>query len=540
MLTNPSHLGLALLGLASQTLTAYVPRSYDVSVSIQVPTETPADASSNVDPDFPGFAFEEASFVRYAEDDDGKPNAFSINLIKEVTSRTGGKPIIRLGGTSPDYGRYYPGQEEPALPVAEQDNYQNIGFTTIGPRYWDLAQNFADATYMIQVPLATTNVSEAVAWTQAAVGRIGLAKIHSIQPGNEPDLYRDDFRGVNGVFLGPPDYQGTLSNESYVGNYTKYVDEIIKNVDVPEKSFFTAFDVASHVENHAVAAWLLDLDTCFGLGIDKRGALKEVSHHYYQNHAGTAENLAAGLMTLSLTHSNMDAMRVRINWLRENRPDLPFIINEVGNSLMVTNSYEYQNRLGSALWQVDFYLYSMAMGVARINYQQIMHAGYSLWLPVASAGHPAQVFPNFYSQPFVADFIGSSGETRVAKLDIADGGASQPNLAAYAAFEAGAPRRIAVANLAYWNRTSSDTERPVVHVQLEVPDGLNAVTVYRLASPDGAGADATTITYGGSQWTYESLGHEVKGVRDDTEDISVRDGVATVAVPASEAVLVWL
>lgn len=30
-----------------------------------------------------------------------------------------------------------------------------------------------------------------------------------------------------------------------------------------------------------------------------------------------------------------------------------------------------------------------------------------MWLPVASAGMPAQVFANYYSQPFVADFIGT-------------------------------------------------------------------------------------------------------------------------------------
>lgn len=48
------------------------------------------------------------------------------------------------------------------------------------------------------------------------------------------------------------------------------------------------------------------------------------------------------------------------------------VLSEVGNSLQPTNTYEYQARLGSALWQVDFYLYCMAIGVERINYQQIM------------------------------------------------------------------------------------------------------------------------------------------------------------------------
>ena len=110
-------IGPVLLGLASRGLTAAVPRQSSPSLSLQLSHTAPEDISDRVDPDFPGFAFEEASFVRYAEDDNGKANAFSQNLIKEITSRTGGHPIIRLGGTSPDYARYLPGQREPAVSI---------------------------------------------------------------------------------------------------------------------------------------------------------------------------------------------------------------------------------------------------------------------------------------------------------------------------------------------------------------------------------------------------------------------------------------
>ncbi|KAI1655416.1 glycoside hydrolase family 79 protein [Daldinia decipiens] len=528
-----------LIALAGLESAAILPRG-NLSVSVKVPTVSAVDASDPIDPSFCGFAFEEASFVRYAQDDDGKPNVFSQTLIKAVTSRTGGTPIIRLGGTSPDYARYLPGQKEPALPVAEQDNYQNVGFTTIGPSYWDLTHNFPDAKYMVQVPLATTNVSETVAWAQSAVQGIGLENIHSIQPGNEADLYADDYRGEGGVELNPPEYQGTLNNETYVGNWTKYADAILAAVTLSEGRFFTAFDVAAHVGDYVNAdAYVFDVETCFNLGIDKKSIIKDVSHHYYQRNAGTATDLESGLMNTTVTHNHLDLFKRHIAWLKKNNPEIPFILNEVGNSLFRTNSYEFQARLGSALWQVDFYLYSMAIGVGRINYQQIMHAGYDLWLPVASAGHQAQVFSNFYSQPFVADFVGPSGKTRVAKLDIAGDDAPE-NLAAYGAYEGGAAKRVAIANLNYWNKTSSGVQRPSVALDLEVPMGVASVKVYHLNSPLGAGAAADTITYGGSQWTYKSLGEEVKNVRDDTEQVAVKNGVASVTVQNSEAALVWL
>ncbi|KAI0466133.1 glycoside hydrolase family 79 protein [Xylaria cf. heliscus] len=522
------------LALGKPVLTAYISRSLS---SIQVPAVVPAEASPEIDADFLGLAFEQASFTRYAQDDDGNVNAFSTNLMDAVYSRTGGKPNIRLGGTSPDYGKYLPGQVEPALPVAEQNNYQDIGHTTIGPSYWQLTKNFPDAVYIIQTPLATMNVSESVAWAQSAVNIIGLDKIFSIQPGNEADLYTNTFTGANGIALHPPEYQGKLSNESYVGNWTKYVSAIKDAVpSIPSGRYFTAFDTSAYFGADVGAnQYIFAVDRCFDLGIDAGGVIKEVAAHYYQGIAGTADTLGSSLMNLEITHTHLDQYKGRISWLRTHKPEVPFVLSEVGNSLQPQNTYTYQARLGSALWQVDFYLYSMVLGVARINYQQIMHAGYDMWLPVASAGMPAQVFSNYYSQPFVADFIGDSGKTRVSQLQV-----NASNVAAYVAYEDGTAKRIAVINMNYWNQTSSAEVRGSVEFKFEVPDHVAQLTVYHLNSPLGAGAAADTITYGGSQWTYDSLGKEIKDVRQDTETVDVADGAATVTVAHSEAVLIWL
>ncbi|KAI1170669.1 hypothetical protein F4777DRAFT_591762 [Nemania sp. FL0916] len=525
--------GVVLL-LGKPVLTALISRA---STSVHVPAVVPTEVSPEIDPDFLGLAFEQASFPRYAQDDEGNVNAFSVNLMDAVYSRTGGKPNIRLGGTSSDYARYLPGQTAPALPVAEVDNYQDIGHTTIGPSYWNLTKNFPGAVYVVQVPLANANISEPVAWVQSAVDIIGTDNIFSIQPGNEADLYSNTFTGAGGIALHPPKYQGRLNNATYVGNWTKYVSAIKAAVPtLPSGRYFTAFDTSAYFgANVAANAYVFAVDTCFGLGIDADGVVKEVAAHYYQGSAGTAATLGSTLMNLTITHTHLDSLRARINWLSANKPEIRFVLDEVGNSLQSTHTYPYQARLGSALWQVDFYLYSMAIGVARINYQQIMHAGYDMWLPVASAGMQAQVFSNYYSQPFLADFIGKSGTTRVSQLSV-----DANNVGVYAAYENDAPKRIAAVNLNYWNQTSSTEARGSVILQLEVPDNVQQVTVYHLNSPAGAGATADTITYGGSQWTYASLGKEVKSVRKDTQTVAVVDGVASVTVASSEAVLVRL
>ncbi|XXH02900.1 MAPK-activated protein kinase Srk1 [Hypoxylon texense] len=200
----------------------------------------------------------------------------------------------------------------------------------------------------------------------------GIENIHSIQPGNEADLYSDTYTGEDGIELHPPEYQG--------------------------------------------------------------------NQH-----------------------------KVRISWLKKNRPEIPFIVNE----------------------QTDFYLYGLVIGVARINYQQITDAGYDLWLPVASGGLDAQ--------PFVAGFIGSSDKTRVTQLSVSGSGGDAPaNLAVYAAYEDSSAKWIAITDLNFWNMTSSDFERPSVTLDLSVLQGVKSVKVYHLNSPQGAGAGADSITHGGS------------------------------------------
>lgn len=241
---------------------------------------------------------------------------------------------------------------------------------------------------------------------------------------------------------------------------------------------------------------------------------------------------------MTFTHWRMDFFHCQIDWLKANRPDLPFVLSEVGNSLAGT-TYEpdYQAVLGSALWQVDFYLYAMALGISRVHYQQLFAYGYQpiMWLPVEYLGMAPHVTANFYSQPFIGDFIGSSGAATMVQLNVTP---VQDNVAAYAAFESGTPKRVAVVNLNFWNETSSGTDRDSVSIELSVPSDVSTVTVDHLSSPAGAGADATTITYGGSQWTYESVGAEVTGVRDDTETLAVADGLVTITVNSSSAVLV--
>lgn len=432
---------------------------------------------------------------------------------------------------SADYAYYNASQTEPALPRAEVYNYQDIGGTTIGPSYWELCKYFTDAKYIIQTPLAITDVDENVLWATTVVDAIGLDAIYAFEPGNEADLYPVGS-------LGPPTYQGVQTNESYVGNFTAYAAAIIDalNLTSDQQPYFQAFDTSAHFDQSD--AWVLDVETGFGLGIDDDGIVQTVAHHYYQTDGGGAEDLETGLMSHSAIAAHLDLFRGAIDWLKANKPDVPYILSEIGNSLNPTHDYSYQAVLGSALWQVDLQLYSLSIGIARFNFQQIMHSGFDLWLPQASGDSEPQVFASFYAQPFVTDFVGSSGVAQVASLQVSDD--STGNIAGYAAFENGAPQRLAIVNLDYWNSSSSTTARTAANVSVSLPANVTSVTVDKLSSPLGAGASADSITYAGSQWTYESNGLEVTGVRDDSETLAVTNGQVYISVNQSSAVLVRL
>lgn len=177
--------------------------------------------------------------------------------------------------------------------------------------------------------------------------------------------------------------------------------------------------------------------------------------------------------------------------------------------------------------------------MSRVNYQQMLAESYQpiMWLPVEYLGVSPHVTANYYSQPLIADFIGSSGTTSMTQLNFTE---DVDYVSAYAAFEDGSPKRVAIVNMDYWNQTSSGTDRPSVSIGISIPSelGITNVTVDYLSSPLGAGADGDTVTYAGSQWTYDSLGTEVTGVRDDSEVVSIVDNVATITVNSSSAALV--
>lgn len=222
-----------------------------------------------------------------------------------------------------------------------------------------------------------------------------------------------------------------------------------------------------------------------------------------------------------------DFILTAVNDLNKNYSGIPLILGEVGNSL--GSGKALSSSFGSALWQADFYLYCMSIGVAGINYQS-GRLGFTLW----SSGRDdtvKAVLPPFYGHIFAADFIGSSGQD----VHVANIGLETPYLSAYGAYEGGQLKRIALIDLHVWSK--SDGKRPSQNLTLAI--NATKATIEYMTSPFGVSArNATDITWAGMQWTAGSDGMGVV-VKNDTSTINV-DGTLTFEMEQSSAVIITL
>lgn len=231
-----------------------------------------------------------------------------------------------------------------------------------------------------------------------------------------------------------------------------------------------------------------------------------------------------------------------ITYLRNNFPNVPYILPETGSSIG-SHPLNYSNAFGSTLWSSAFQLAAMARGVERISMTQRPVAKHSLWVPndsVSDKGMPGpSVRAPFTAQPFVADFIGKDGSSVVEVL-------GNPFATAYAAFGAGgSAERIAIVNLRLWYKGCGGP-RGAMRFDVGVGAGSKA-TLKRLHAASGVtamgfdiGGPGENITWAGEQWTYKvdkGKGHVI-GPTEET--LPVTDGSVTITVPDSEAVILYL
>ncbi|KAK8008368.1 hypothetical protein PG991_010919 [Apiospora marii] len=536
--------------------------------TLRIPETKPSDAPV-VPADFLGVNVESAFMNNYA-----KP--LSQNLVSSLAARMSTKPIVRIGGTGGDEFVFDPAQTDHLKICVEGECPTGSAASfKVGPAFFEGYKAFPDAKMTIQAPLGPhvneTLVREFVrrAW-DARVGTDGEVdwkdRIEAIALGNEPEFYTKD-----------------------VGKYVRdslELEEIVLDELKLEGADRKIFEAGNNAKQPVSTAGILKQ------GMNKNKLTKITAEHLYQ--IDTTETWDdANMQKLMLNHQAItDRLDVQyMPSLRASHAEgIPYAISETA-AVLASPVNTFVSGFGFALWIVDFSLANAARGVARVNHMAGRPvANHVLWVPDHTAGlrNPGpQARAPLPAAIMVADFLrpiqgGASGggyaagvddagenpngpfsvldkdsEGEVAVLELDLDTAANPYLSAYAAYsgasshgsDGGKLERVALLNMRLYNGTEQGASRGSQIFQVLVGSSdVDEVEVRRLHADLGAAAmgfdhsgPEHNATWAGEQWSKkvdDGRGHFPQGAGEVVEKVQVRDGVAVVEVPDSEAVMV--
>ena len=256
----------------------------------------------------------------------------------------------------------------------------------------------------------------------------------------------------------------------------------------------------------------------FNDGINNNNLVKYAAQHWYQTPTNLTDYSPGTLQYYLMNHSAISTKFntgyvAGIDYVAANETGVSYILSETGSSLAGPPD-TFQDAFGACLWEVDFNLYAMTLGVKRLDATQRPAAHHSLWVPDNSTNSPAlgseqnfgpEVRGPYYAVPMVADFVGTDPGAVVPLL-------GEDTLTAYAMYSSsGALAKVALVNLNYWSAdTNTTSARPSRTFRIPVGADVQTVTVRRLQAAMGAHAmgydvqgDSGIITWAGETWSYD-------------------------------------
>ncbi|KAH8881953.1 hypothetical protein GQ53DRAFT_772850 [Thozetella sp. PMI_491] len=524
---------LTLLRAAHVIILASVALAASPTFTLLIPSSVPSNAPAPP-ADFVGFGTATFGLPQLA-------NNFSKNLITSVAKRTSASspPVIRIGGTEGDYLDIDLRSDAPIM-RCEGKCPGNLGHWIFGTKFFESFGWFPAAKMTIQAPMGPKiNMTRTVDFVRLAWESAGANRVDAIALGNEVSVY---------------DNNGPMAYLKPAIRVEEKLRQVLNLTDAQSRIFEIADGLSGPSNSHDPYS----VQELFEAGINNNSLSKYAAEHYYQT-AGPVDTFAK-LQSLLMNHTiNIRAGlpgRVKsINYLRQNFPNVPYIISEWGDTL--NGPINFTTCFGAALWVIDFDLLAMTRGVARVAHTQGPYTSHSLWVPAQQANGvnkgPPQVRPVFAATAFVADFIGNTTSPgHVAELSI--GGNRSDFVGAYAIYEntqastSPGPSRVALLNMKLWNlKGGADAARGHVTYVLPVTkSGTKTLQVRRFVTEAGAAAmgfDAggvtENVTWAGEQWSKtvdNGKGHFTTG-GETVETLNVADGYAEVEVRDTEAVM---
>ncbi|ERS95597.1 uncharacterized protein SPSK_02396 [Sporothrix schenckii 1099-18] len=494
--------------------------------TVSVPASAPASAVL-ISPSFPGVSFELSTFSLYCQKSptDSSANQYSINLIEEIYKRTGGRPLLRVGGTTGDTVTWNSALTQPISPAP---GTSQTGSLTIGPNFWPLTKLLApiNALWVPQISYTDTVPAHAEANAQSIVSAIGLDNIGAIEIGNEPNEY--------GGHTGP----SATGAQYFATRFQSIATNVSEAASIPSGPIFAGPGLAG--EDQQSTDWTAP-DLFANTTFDATGNIKYAVDHWYRCVGNPCVPAHMILHSNTVADANKRIQPYAAFFKSYKNGQVKYYLDEINIQTGGTSNQTLAYAFSTALYGVDFMLYAMTLGVAAVNWEQVYNSNQNVWQPSSSSTVPAQTKNIYYALITAAEFIGTGGTTKV--VEIAPGnndGTAFSAYVAYAGSSSNTPARVALCNLNYWD-LSVGGSRPSQTVTVSgLPASLTSATVKYLTNPGGAVQNADHTTFGGSQWTFASLGKEVTGVQSTTVTVSVSNGQATVTIPDSAIAIVYL
>lgn len=388
---------------------------------------------------------------------------------------------------------------------------------TIGSTWLDGLSLIGNARFVIQMPLKRKNITNGIEFAKASLKAMPNGAFDAFEIGNEVNLYD--------------------SIPEYLKDWDDYTDRLTKSVNLPKGPNFWALSISSESKS----TW--NVSQAFKDGLSKHtDKLKGVAQHYYQDRTNfdPQDTLLNHTDTVSKTN---EKFAKAISFLKEpGNGNVPFIIGEVGSGFGGGKKHPVlEQSLLTAVWTVDWLLYTMSAGVSRVNMQQTTKATFSAWKPIdqkiGDTNHPAQVFGGWYGHVFVADVIGAAkkGKLQVTQSKVDGQKDEAGDVVAYSMYHDGNLAQIALLNEDYWTKNES-YKRPSRDVTINDLHGVRKVKVQSLTGPSGDAMD--NITWAGQSWSKASNGLPKGDVK--SKDYDVKNNSVKISIASTEALLLTL
>jgi hypothetical protein len=507
---------------------------------VKVPKDPPAGAGVPLQP-FVSYSIEFSSFPDFAGNL-SHPNTFSNNLLDNLASYTGIKPLIRVGGNTQDFAVFNKSLTAAIVGIVDPARSPDYPTTiTIGPAYFESYLTWPDTKFIHGFDLgenstvARQGLLDSVAYACEALGDGRLAYW---ELGNEPDLFKRSS-------VRPP----TWNEEDYVQEWLTWTRRIRQALGAACPELVANGSYQYYAPSFAgTGSNGLDPVIAWQAGLDRDKDIALISSHNYisganvlgvtlqgtlMNHSSTVQSIAKQLNSSRYLAALPDVLQ----------PNLPFILGET-NSLYNQGRPGLSNTFGAALWGVDFNLWCATNEIRRVHMHQGTNYRYQSWQPVdtniTSKGTKAPYYGNIAVAAFLGDLTSVDRLPRIVNLPL-----PSEKEAAYASYVQGKLSKLIAINMEEYNATSgnefiNDYERPVEQYTFQLPHGYQGrYDVQRLSAN---GSDAITgVTFDGESYNYElNNGLPVKQSNATTgEKTQVkRAGHLRLEVPRSSAAIV--